>query len=330
MPRSNFLMPKISYNAISGAAAHTAAEQAAVQAAKQAAEQAAKQTAEQAAKQTAKDAAEQGAKQAAKQGAKDAAEQAAKQTAQEGAEQGAEQAAKQTAKEGAEQGAEQAAKQTAKDAAEQGAKDAAKQASEKAAKDAAEQGAKDAAEKSGKKLTSEQMAVAAAAAAAAGLGLYTYIEAEEKAGKSNNTPRGITKITKDSGTKYNVFFTPDIPILMGDTLVVSSSNTAPTIDGPQVVSKVVSSSEIVIDFGVSLTKTDPGGSIKVTTTASAQGQNMVRDAASTITGAGSSFLGGALDGFFQGLGLDPSIAMWVAGGLFICCIMVGLFFFLKK
>jgi len=234
----------------------------------------------------------------------------------------------------AKEGAEKAAEGSAKQAAKKSAENATEKSGEKAAKEGAEKAAKEGAEKAGKNYVKY-----VAAAAAAGVGLYTYGNAADAAEASNNTPRGITKITLASDTLYNVFFTPPIAILQSDSLVISSSNTVPSIDGPQTVSSIVSDSQIVIDFGTTLTSNAAGGSIKVTTTVEAQASDSIVHAAGTVgktvgeaagAGAGGLF-GGGFSAFFKGLGLTTAgLKKWGSILLGIFLLLGLLYYFTKK
>ena len=227
-----------------------------------------------------------------------------------------------------------AAKEGAEKAAEGSAKQAAKKSAENATEKSGEKAAKEGAEKAGKNYVKY-----VAAAAAAGVGLYTYGNAADAAEASNNTPRGITKITLASDTLYNVFFTPPIAILQSDSLVISSSNTVPSIDGPQTVSSIVSDSQIVIDFGTTLTSNAAGGSIKVTTTVEAQASDSIVHAAGTVgktvgeaagAGAGGLF-GGGFSAFFKGLGLTTAgLKKWGSILLGIFLLLGLLYYFTKK
>jgi hypothetical protein len=169
----------------------------------------------------------------------------------------------------------------------------------------------------------------AGAALAAGIGLYTYGQGADEADKSNSTPRGITLITSNTGTKYDVSYSPAIRILKSDSMVISSSNTVPKIDGPQVVSNVISDSRIVIDFGVILTSNAIGGSIKVTTTAADQALADVADAAAaaaaTVTDTGKNFFSGLLDT----LGINGDTFKWVGIALGIVCCLIITFMLMK-
>ena len=253
------------------------------------------------------------------QAAKDAAEKAAK----DAAEKAAKDAAEKAAKDAAEKAAKDAAEKAAKDAAEKSAKDAAEQS----AKDAAEKSAKDAAEKAGK-----DYAQYAAAAAAAGLGLYLYGSSADAADQSNNTPRGITKISPsgDSDTAYRIDFDPAIKILLADSIKFQSSNTTPSVDGPQSVASVISDSAITVDFGTSLDQYGPGGTIKVTTSVGSQAEDTVTQGAASVGSAVGGAAGGAAGGLFgglsKGLGISTSTLkkIGIALAVVCCLIIVGL------
>jgi chemotaxis protein histidine kinase CheA len=306
-----------------GDAAGKAAKEAAEKTAKETAEKTAKANAAAAAAKTARESAEKAAKESAEKTAKEALEKQAKEAgeraAKEAAEKGASEASQLAAKEAAEKGVKEAGEKGVKEAGEKAAKEAG-EAAEKQGKDAAEKAAKEAAEKEGKDYT-----MYAAAAAAAGIGLYTYGKGADEAERSNNTPRGITSITSNTGTKYDVSYTPAIRILKADSMVISSSSTIPKIDGPQVVSSVISDSQIVIDFGVTLTSNAAGGSIKVTTTPEDQAVADIADAAAAAAALPGDFFSGILDA----LGLSSGTFMWIGIALGVLCFL-GVFFMIMK
>ena len=309
--RENF-----SLGSLGGKAAGDAAEKAA----KEAAEKAAKKTAGEAAEKAAKEAAEKTAKEAAEKAAKEAGEKAAK----EAAANGASEAGQKAAREAAEKSAKEAGEKAAKEASEKAAKEASEKAAKQSAEDATEKAAKEAAEKEGK-----DYAMYAAAAALAGIGLYTYGKGADEAEKSNNTPRGITMITSNTGTKYDVSYNPAIRILKADSMVISSSNTVPKIDGTQVVSSVIGDSKIVIDFGVTLTSNAAGGSIKVTTTPEDQAGADIADAAAAAAAAAKDVAGDFLSGILDTLGISADTFKWIGIVLGVICLLVMGFMFLK-
>jgi hypothetical protein len=260
-------------------------------------------------------------KSAAEAAAKAAAEDAAKAAAKSAGEAAAKTAAEDAAKAAAKTAAEDAAKAAAKSAAESAAKDAAKTA----AKNAAETAAKDAS-----KMSAKDVAKYAAGAAAAGVGVYLFASSSEAADKSNSTPRGITKLESADGKSkrvLNVYFTPAIRILKSDIITISGSKTVPSIDGPQTVKSVLSDGEIVIDFGKDITTMTEGGSIKVQTTASAQAQSSVDEAATglgqTVGGAAGGLTSGLFGGLLDGLGFDPMWLVW--GGIAVVVILLLVF-----
>jgi membrane protein involved in colicin uptake len=256
--------------------------------------------------------------------AKEAAEKAAKEKA---AKEAAEKVAKEkAAKEAAEKASKEAAEKAAKEkAAKEAAEKASKEAAEKASKEAAEKAAKEAAEKAGKNYA----IYAGAAAVVAGMGLYTYGKGADEAEESNNTPRGITSITSNTGTTYDVSYTPAIRILKDDSMVISSSKTTPTIDGLQVVSSVISDSQIVIDFGVKLTSEAAGGSIKVTTTPEDQVAADVAAAAAAAAEAAKDATKSIFSGILDTLGISGDTLKWIGIALGILCILGVAFMVLK-
>jgi hypothetical protein len=318
-----------------GDAAAKAAREAAEKAAKEGAEKIAKENAAAIAAKNAREAAEKLARENAEKAAKEALEKQAKEAgekaAKEASEKGASEASQQAAKEAAEKSTKEAGEKGVKEAGEKAAKEAgdaaekaAKEAAEKQGKEAAEKAAKEAAEKEGKDYT-----MYAAAALAAGIGLYTYGKGADEAEKSNKTPRGITSITSNTGTKYDVSYTPAIRILKVDSMVISSSNTAPKIDGPQVVSSVISDSQIVIDFGVKLTSNAAGGSIKVTTTPEDQAGADIADAAAAAAAAAKNAAGDFLSGILDTLGISADTFKWIGIVLGVICLLVVAFMVLK-
>jgi hypothetical protein len=248
---------------------------------------------------------------------------AATKAAQEVAAKSTREAAEKTTREAGEKSVKEAGEKAAKEAGD-AAEKAAKEAAEKQGKEAAEKSAKEAAEKEGK-----DYAMYAAAALAAGIGLYTYGKGADEAEKSNKTPRGITSITSNTGTKYDVSYTPAIRILKADSMVISSSNTVPKIDGPQVVSSVISDSQIVIDFGVTLTSNAAGGSIKVTTTPEDQAGADIADAAAAAAAAAKNAAGDFLSGILDTLGISADTFKWIGIALGVICLLVVAFMVLK-
>jgi hypothetical protein len=324
--RENFSLGSLG-KGIGGDAAGKVAREAAEKTARETAEKAAAKTAREAAEKVAKESAEKAATEALEKSAKEAGEKAAK----EAAEKGASEASQQAAREAAEKGAKEAGEKGVKEAGEKAAKEAgdaaekaAKEAAEKQGKEAAEKAAKEAAEKEGK-----DYSMYAAAALAAGIGLYTYGKGADEAEKSNKTPRGITSITSNTGTKYDVSYTPAIRILKVDSMVISSSNTDPKIDGPQVVSSVISDSQIVIDFGVKLTSNAAGGSIKVTTTPEDQATADVEDAVAAAAKAAKDAAGGLFSGILDALGISADTFKWIGIALGVICLLVVGFMLLK-
>jgi hypothetical protein len=248
-----------------------------------------------------------------------AAEAATAQAVKAATEQATKLATEQATKAATEQATKAATEQATKAATEQATKaateQATKQASEQAAKDAAEQAAKKAS-----KISPEDVAKYAAGAAAAGLGLYTYIKAKDAADQSNNTPRGITKIEYASSTSKSMLkitFTPSIKILLADEITFRETKTTPALDGVRTVNKVISSSQIQVDFGSDkITTLDPGGFIDVKTTVAAQAGANIADTGRDL---GS--------GFFDGLGLgfgDMTETFKTVCLIIVCLIMCGL------
>jgi predicted lipid-binding transport protein (Tim44 family) len=103
-------------------------------------------------------------------------------------------------------------------------------------------------------------------------------------------------------------FTPALPILSSDVIVISGSQTTPSIDGSPTITSVVASNKITVDFGKDISDMTPGGSIKVTTSAAAQASDMVTSAATDVGDAAGGAAGGALGGLggglLEGTGLD--------------------------
>jgi len=213
--------------------------------------------------------------------------------------------------------AQDAAHVAAEDAAHVGAQDAAHVAAQDAAHTAAEDAARNAS-----KMSATDAAKYAAAAAAAGLGLYTYIQSNNAADQSNNTPRTITKVQADTGTAVKITFTPALRIVMNDQLTISGSQTTPKIDGSATPTSIITDSQIVIDPGVSITTFTAGGTINVKTSTSNQAADSVAQAAktvgTTVGGAGSDLL----SGLFQGLGLSQ-YATYIEWGCGILCFIIS-------
>lgn len=203
--------------------------------------------------------------------------------------------------------------------------------------------AADAAGEAGNMFTRNPGKVAAALAASGFVGYGIY-----KAQKAEETPLTITNITPytDGGSKteYTVTYTPTLEILQTDGVTITGSRTVPTIDGsPSAIVKIRGPSSFVLDFGVSLTKLDPGGTIKISSSFLAQAGTAAGEAAGAVAGAagqaaGSGFgaaakgIGAGVGSLFSSLGLGE-YTMYIGGASALCsclCCMMIVAYILKQ
>jgi hypothetical protein len=204
-------------------------------------------------------------------------------------------------------------------------------------------GAADAAGDAGNMFTRNPGRVAAALAASGFVGYGIY-----QAQKSEDTPLTITNITPytDGGSKteYTVTYTPTLEILQTDGVTITGSRTVPSIDGsPSAIVKIRGPSSFVLDFGVSLTKLDPGGTIKISSSFLAQAGTAAGEAAGAVAGAagqaaGSGFgaaakgIGAGVGSLFSSLGLGE-YTMYIGGASALCsclCCMMIVAYILKQ
>jgi hypothetical protein len=197
--------------------------------------------------------------------------------------------------------------------------------------------------KLGQKVIDNPGKVAAALAASGFVGYGIY-----KAQKAEDTPLTITNITPytDGGSKteYTVTYTPTLEILQTDGVTITGSRTVPTIDGsPSAIVKIRGPSSFVLDFGVILTKLDPGGTIKISSSFLAQAGTAAGETAGTIAGAvgqgagaglgaAAKGIGGAASSLFESLGLGD-YTMYIGGASALCsclCCMMIVAYILKQ
>ena len=174
-----------------------------------------------------------------------------------------------------------------------------------------------------------------------GYGIY-------KAQKAEETPLTITNIKQytDGGSKteYLVTYTPTLEILPTDGVTITGSKTVPSIDGsPSAIVKIRGPSSFVLDLGVTLTKLDPGGTIKITSSFLAQAGTAAGETAGTVAGAvgqgagaglsaAAKGIGGAASSLFDSLGLGE-YTMYIGGASALCsclCCMMIVAYILKQ
>ena len=174
-----------------------------------------------------------------------------------------------------------------------------------------------------------------------GYGIYKAQKAEE----TTLTITGIMAYTDGgSKTEYTVTYAPPLTILPTDGVTITGSKTVPSIDGsPSAIVKIRGPSSFVLDFGVILTKLDPGGTIKISSSFLAQAGTAAGETAGTIAGAvgqgagaglgaAAKGIGGAASSLFESLGLGD-YTMYIGGASALCsclCCMMIVAYILKQ
>ena len=199
--------------------------------------------------------------------------------------------------------AEVLAKNATADGGEVLAKNATADGAQVAAKNSTKEAAQAAAKDTGKGISRKTAIAAAGAAALLAGGAILLGTSTAAADKSNNTPRNIVDVKADpeDSEVLIITFEPDIKILISDAIVVTGSQTTPSIDGAPTIVDALNSSQISVLNDNNVTEFKAGGSIQVTTTVADQ----AADAAGTLTGAATSIVGsaaaGATGGLFKGI-----------------------------
>jgi hypothetical protein len=191
--------------------------------------------------------------------------------------------------------------------------------------------AKDMAGKAGDMMKKVDPKVVAAVAAAGGLGLYLVKKVNDMEGKKV----GITKVEAGQngvlgigGDKKVVLITYDPPleIRSADTVDISDSKTTPSMDGKDYkIKSVKSTTQIYVTVKSDITEFKEGGQITLHTDFESQAAGMLKDGAEAAGGAASDVTGGLL----KGLGIDPTIAMYVGIGLGVLVLLFILMKFMR-
>jgi len=146
--------------------------------------------------------------------------------------------------------------------------------------------------KKGGGVTAGQVAAGAAVLAVVGF----TADAAYNLNASNNTPRQITKVEKTSDG-ITITFTPVMPIMSSDILDITGSKTVPSIDATGITPSSVDSdkpNQVVID-SKDLTSFTAGGSIKVTSSLTAQSGYLAASAGGAVGKTGGDFFKGLFD-----------------------------------
>ena len=143
-----------------------------------------------------------------------------------------------------------------------------------------------------KGVTAGQVAAGAAALAVVGF----TADAAYNLNMSNKTPRQITNVERTSDG-ITITFTPVMPIMSSDILDISGTKTIPSIDATGITPSSVDPdkpNQIVI-ASQDLTSFTAGGSIKVTSSLTAQSGYLAASAGGAVGKTGGDFFKGLFD-----------------------------------
>jgi len=136
------------------------------------------------------------------------------------------------------------------------------------------------------------------AAGVAGLAVVGFTaDAAYNLNASNNTPRQITKVEKTSDG-ITITFTPVMPIMSSDVLDITGSKTVPSIDATGITPTSVDSdkpNQVIIPSTQDVTTLTSGGSIKVTSSLTAQSGYLAASAGGAVGKTGGDFFKGLFD-----------------------------------